>query len=99
MILPQALREVQAIREEDQEKFSERRAKTHRSNCLVHRSTIGFFASWTSENERLRAQCSGCFLLSLVSWSHDRKGIGWVCGYLISVGCVHEAVMLAIGAM
>ena len=76
VILPQAMWEVQAIREEDQEKFSEKMAKTHRSNCLVHPRTIGFFASWTSEDERLRAHCSVCFLLSVVSWSHDRKGTG-----------------------
>jgi hypothetical protein len=54
VILPQAMWEVQAIREEDQEKVSEKIAKTHRSNCLVHRRTIGFFVSWTSEDERLR---------------------------------------------
>jgi hypothetical protein len=98
VILPQAMWEVQAIREEDQEKFLEKMAKTHRSNCLVHRRTIGFFASWTSKDERLRAHCSVCFMLSVVSWSHDRKGTGWVCGYPITVGCAREAAMLEIGA-
>jgi hypothetical protein len=55
VILPQAMWEVQAIRGEEQEKVSEKMAKTQRSNCLVHRRTIGFFARWTSEDERLRA--------------------------------------------
>ena len=98
VILLQATWEVQANCEEDQEKLSEKTAKTHRSNCLVHRGTIGFFTSWTSADERLRAHCSVCFMLSVVSWSHDRKGIGWVCGYPIAVGCAREVVMLAIGA-
>jgi hypothetical protein len=61
VILPQAMSEVQAIHEEDQEKFSEKMAKTHRSNCLVHRRTIGFVASWTSEDERLRAPVASAY--------------------------------------
>ena len=71
--------EVQAIREVGQEKLSEKTVQGQKSNGLVHRSRIGFFTSWTKENERLRAHCRVCFMLSAVSWSHDGKGRGWFC--------------------
>ena len=72
-------------------------AKAHTSNCVVHRSWIGFFASWTREDERLRAHCCVCFMLSVMLWSHDGKGPGRACGCPIPVGCAREAVMLAMG--
>ena len=91
--------EVQAIHEEDQEKLSEKMAKDYRSNCLAHRRTIGIFASWTREDERIRAHWRVCFMLSVVARSHDDKGSGWVCGYLIAVGFAREAVMPAMGVV
>ena len=97
MILPQAMWEVQAIREVDQENSREKTGKAHTSNCLAHRITIGFFESWTVADERLRAHCGVCFMMSVMWWSHDRKGIGWVCGFSIAVGCMRKAVMLAMG--
>jgi hypothetical protein len=66
VILPQAMWEVQAIHEEDQEKLLEETARTHWSNCLVHGRTIGFFTSWANEEERLRAHSRVCFILNVV---------------------------------
>ena len=86
VILPQAMWELQAIREMDQEKLSGKTGKAHTSTCLAHRITIGFFESWTVADERLRAHCGVCFVMSVMWWSHDRKGIGWVCGFSIAVG-------------
>jgi hypothetical protein len=93
VILPQAMWEVQAIHEEGQEKLLEKTARGHRSNGLLHRSKIGFFISWIRKEERLRAHCRVCFMLSVGSWPHDGKGRGWVCGYPIAAGFVREAVM------
>jgi len=45
VILPQAMWEVQAIRAVGEEKLSEEDGIAHRSICLAHRNTIGFFAS------------------------------------------------------
>ena len=36
VILPQAMWEVQAIHEVDEEKLSGKTAKAHTSNCLLH---------------------------------------------------------------
>ena len=95
VILPQAMWEVQAIREWIKKNLRGKSAKAHMSNCLVHRSWIGFFASWTVADERLCAHCRVCFMMSVMLWSHDRKGIRWVCGFSIAVGCARKAVMLA----
>ena len=95
VILPQAMWEVQAIREWIKKNLRGKTAKAHMSNCLVHRSWIGFFASWTREDERLHAHCRVCFMLNGVLWSHDGKGIGWVCGSPIAAGCTRKAVILA----
>jgi hypothetical protein len=99
VILPQALWGVQAIREEDQEKLSEKIVKAYRSNCLAHRRTIGIFASWTREDERVCVHWRVCFMLSVVAWSHDGIGRGWVCGYPIAAGFAREAVMPVMGVV
>jgi hypothetical protein len=97
VILPQAMWELKRFARWIKKNSRGKTGKAHTSNCLAHRITIGCFESWTVADERLRAHCGVCFMMSVMWWSHDRKGIGWVCGFSIAVGCVRKAVMLAMG--
>ena len=99
VILPQAIWEVQAVGEVDEEKESGGDGTAHRSTCLAHRNRIGFFASSRMADERLRPHCDVCFMLSVMLWSHDCNGTGWVRGCPVVTDFPREAVMmLTIGA-
>ena len=56
MILTQAMWEVQAIRNVDQEKLLMKDGAPYRSMGLVHRNRVGFIVSRARDVERLRIQ-------------------------------------------
>jgi hypothetical protein len=67
------------------------------SCCLVQGRATGLFASWTRVDERFRAHCRVCLVLSAIVQFSGCERTDWGCGFLCAVGCARKAVMLAMG--